>query len=161
MVQKDAIVDHGDVCIFHEFITFPQGTFKDDVIGLPFARLFNGVAKGRVLPVHCPALAVCIALVVVGIEELDFIVPEDDQATVAATLAVPFDFGRGGEFQVELEVPEILLGLDRPGLGCDFHEIADDFPFDGLPWLCVLPAIQTCAVEEDRGVGWRGCQVAE
>ena len=51
-------------------------------------------------------------MVLVGIEDLDFVQTHQVDAAVAASLATAFDLFRRGPFDVDLAIAEGLLGLD-------------------------------------------------
>src|SRR5204863_6997465 len=85
---------------------------EDNVVALPFARLARSVDQRRVLFVDRTGLPVEVGWVLVRIEHLDFVMAHQEDAAVAAALAVAFDFGGGGPFYVQLAIAEFLFGGD-------------------------------------------------
>ena len=86
-----------------------RGAVEDDVVGLPLARRARGVDQRRVLAVDRAAPAVGVGRVLIAVEDLDLVAAEEEDAAVAAALAVAFDVLGRGELEVELEVAELVL----------------------------------------------------
>ena len=68
-----------------------------------------GVHQRRPLLIDRGGLSVEVRLVLVGIEDLDFIGAHHVDAAIAPFLAVPFDFVGGGKFYVQLAIAEAFL----------------------------------------------------
>ena len=83
---------------------------------------------------------------------MNFVEAHQEDAAIAASLALAFYFGRAGKFEVVLDVAEAFDADDIPGLGFDFHIAVDDFPL-GIAALGRLPAVQIGPVEEHHRVG--------
>ena len=152
VMEDDAIVNDSDVTGFGLFSgIIPAWSFENDVVGLPFAGTFAGVYEGRGLAVNGARLAIGIGLIIVRIENLDFVSTENIHTVVSAALAGALDFGRGGEFKVHLEIAEFILGADAPGFG-GFHVIILEFPLYFLAAF-TLPFGKVFSVKENDGVG--------
>lgn len=98
VMDRDAVVNDGDVGFFDQFAVCPTGVFKNDVVALPFAGRFAGVNSGRLLAVHSACLAVGVGGIVIGVQDLNFKVAKNDHAAVAPPLRTALDFARCGEF---------------------------------------------------------------
>ena len=96
------------------------GCVKDDVVGLPFTRLARGVHQGGCVVVEGTRLAVEVGLVVVGVENLDFVAALEVNSTVAPALAVAFDFSGSGPFDMKLAITEFLAS-DNAASRIHFH----------------------------------------
>ena len=94
------------------------------------------------------------------VEHLHFVDAVEEDAAVAAALAVTFHNGGRGEFEVELEVGEFVLGLDASGAADDFHVTVFNFPA-GFASLAAFPIREVGAVEKHDRVRRRLGHVAE
>ena len=153
-VLKDRLAGGADQMM----VRVPAGGFKNDIIGLPFAWGPANVGQRRRLPVNRAALAVRISGVVVTVEHLQFVNALHENAAVAALLAVAFG-RRFGPFNMQLEVGELILGVDAAGAGFAFHIIVFLFPFDRS--FVTFPMGKIRAIKEHNGVRGRRGQIAE
>ena len=99
----------------------------------------------RRLLVHRAALAVEIRLVDVRIENLHLVAIGEIDAAIASPLTVAFDFGRRGEFEMQLHIAKLVLANDvvLVTLG---DAVLDD------PILAAHPLRHVVAIEEDHRV---------
>ena len=121
---------------------------ENDVVGLPLARLAAGVHQRRALLVNRGRLAVEIRLILVRIEDLDFVDAHHEHAAVAPFLAVAHDFLGRGPFDVELAIAEGPLGVNVV-LGGNRIAVLD------LPVLAVDPLREVVAVKQHDGIAGR------
>ena len=153
MMHHDAVVDDGNVRAFDEFaFSIPAGPFEDNVVGLPLSGRFGGVFQRWLLSIHGRHHAVGIGLVLITVQNLDFISSENIHAVVAASLALALDFFGCGKFQVELEVTKGIAGADAPR-ACGFHVTVFQFPVDLV--IASGPLAEVGAIKENDGIG--GC----
>ena len=93
----------------------------DDVVGLPFAGFAGGIGERDALLVDAAGLAVDVGLVVVGVEDLQFVAGVagagggEEDAAVAAGLIGAGDVLGDSPLDVELVVLEGALGFDVAG----------------------------------------------
>jgi len=83
------------------------------------------------LAVDGSGLAIGVGFVVVGIEDLNFVIAHQEDTAVTAFLA--FAVGRRGlgEFDVELAITEGSFGVDVAGVRNYFHVAIFHFPLSG------------------------------
>ena len=115
--ELDMIVDDNSVVenrqkgrLFKLSIGIESGTGEDDIVCLPQAWGPAGIDQRWMLPVDGRGHSVGVSGVMVAIENLNFIQAHQIDTAVAPSLALTFDFGRSGPFDMELAVPELLLG---------------------------------------------------
>src|SRR5262245_2897569 len=94
------------------------------------------------------ALPVKVRLVLVRVEDLNLVLPHEINAAIATPLPSTDHLLRRGEFEVELAVPERVLGGD-PVLVRDGVSVLND------PLVATVPLRQVLAVEKHDGVGRR------
>lgn len=148
---------------FHRSIFIERGSSPHDVVALPLAGFAGGVSEWDCLLVQAAGHSVDIGLVVVGIEDLQFVASiagagggEEDSA-VAAGLAGTGDIGGNLPLYVELVVLEAAFGLDVALCLADSEYIAGDDPFGRRLVLVGNPFVFILAIEEDDSVrGGRG-----
>ena len=156
VVQHHAVVDDRDRGLAGDFaFGIEQRSFEDHIVGVPLPRLLHGVLQRGPHAVETAGLTVGVGLVVVHVEHLDLVEAMQEEPGVAAALALTLRRIRGGPFEMELEVFELLLGLDVARAFHDLEIAVLDLP-RGLAVLAALPLRQVLAVEEDHGVG--GCR---
>jgi len=112
------------------------------------ARAFE---QGRILAVDRPRLAVGIGVGAIGIEHLDLELAHQEDAAVAAVLALTNGRIRGGPLDVELDVAELSLRHDRPGPRRRLEDAAGHLPAGG-PAARRLPSVEVRPVEQDDGI---------
>jgi len=161
VVQEHAVMDDGHIGLLGQLAAIPSGGFKNDVVALPDPWGLGGITQGRELAVHCPDLSVGIGLVLEGVENLHLILAVNDNAGVPTALAVADRLPGGGKLEVELEIAELFLGLDGAGFWRHLHVAVFNLPSDRFAGLLVLELGEVGAVEQDNGIGGRGCAVAE
>ena len=149
-----AVEDHRDVSLGNEFVAIKARGDVDDVVGVPFTGFVDGVHHGRILTIDSAGETVGVGLVVVGIQNLDFIaVAAQKDTAVAAALVVTFYLGGSGPFHMQLAVAKAVFGADIAGTGNAFHGTVFDDPL-GLFAVHGDPLIQIGAVKEnDRALG--------
>ena len=127
------------------------GPAKGDVVGLPLSGRARGVGERRILAVNGPGLAVGVGIGLVGIEDLQLEQAHEENAAVAAILALAAGRVGRGPLDMQLNIPEFGLGLDRSGSRGDFHE-----PVRHLPpcraALGGLPGVEVRSIEQDDGI---------
>src|SRR5207302_708530 len=123
---QDSVEEDGDVGgALQGAVGVEGGGGPGDVVGLPFAGLAVGVGQRDGLLVDAASLSVDVGLVVVVVEDLQFVAGvagagggEKDSA-VAAGLAGAGDVLGNSPFDVKLIVLESALGLDVAGVFAD------------------------------------------
>ena len=98
------------------------GAAKGDVVGLPLAGGPRGVGQRRILAVNGAGLAVGVGIGLVRVEDLHLKLAHQENAAVAAILALAGRRVGRGPLDMQLHVAEFRLGLDRAGSRGDFHD---------------------------------------
>src|SRR6185312_8622977 len=102
-----------------------------------------------------------IGLVVIVIEDLQFVAGValagrgEEETAVAAGLVTAGDVLGDAEFQVQLIVGKVLLGLDITRLLVDGEDATGDDPVRRSLIGCFDPLVFILTVEEDHGIGRR------
>ena len=160
VLDHDAVVENRYGRFFDKAaLVVPARRFKNDVVGLPFARRFAGVDQRRRLAVDGRALAVRVSLGLEGVEHLNFVHAVDENAAVAAALACASGRGGLGKFDVQLEIGPLAARANAaaaPGLDATIPH----WPGRSLP-PAVLPLGKVLAIEEDLGIRGRRGVLAE
>ena len=101
VLHQHAVMQHGHSGGAKEFSSAVEArAMKNDVVTLPLARRTRGVDQRRILAVNGGRLTICIGLVFVGIQDLNFIQAHQKNTTVAAPLAFALGRDRLGKFDV-------------------------------------------------------------
>jgi len=112
VLYQHAVLKDGDVSWQMDFATPPDGRRESNVIGLPLSGWSAGVHERRMLAVNGAGLAVSISDVVVAVQHLYLVLALQEDAAVAAPLAVALR-GRGfSPLDVKLDGAELLPCLD-------------------------------------------------
>ena len=119
VLHEDSVEENGDVGgSFQGAVQVEDWRLPHDIVALPFAGLAVWIDEGNSLLVNAARLAVDIGLVVVGIEDLQFIAVvagagrgEKDPA-VAARLIAAGDICWDAPLDVELIIFEFTPGFD-------------------------------------------------
>ena len=163
VVLDDATVqDRGDVRRANDFgdVIVAVGVFfnaenrarEDNIVSLPFGRLFDRVDVRRELLVNRAALTFEVGRVFVRVEDLQLVVVHQENTAVAATLALGVRIvdRRAGEFDVKLAAAELVFRRDRAGT-----RFADEFAVDDVPFAAGPFRVERflSAVEENDRVG--------
>jgi hypothetical protein len=158
VLDEHSVVQHGEGGSASDLACFvEEWAVENDVIGLPLTGLAADVDERFLAAVECAGLAIGIGDIVVVIEDLDLIGVHEENAAVAAALAVTFDAGGGCPLDVNLAGAEFLLGLNVTGFFDGLECSIDDFPAAGAA-LGVGPVFGEClfrAIEKHDGIGWR------
>jgi len=110
VVHEHTVVINGDDRRLQHFAVLAElRHVKLDVISLPFAGRAAGVYQRRMLTVQRRALAVGVAGVLVGVENLHFVLAAEKHAAVAAPLAIADHLLRCGEFHVQFNRAKFLF----------------------------------------------------
>jgi len=128
---------------------------KNNVVRLPLARWQRSIHLRRILSIDRGSLAVRVGPILVGIENLYFVKPHQENAAVPAFLA--FSVGRSGfaKFHVKLAIAECFFAVDRTGVGNNFHVAVLHFPF-GRAAVLARPLGKIFSIEEDDRIGrWK------
>ena len=72
-VNDYAIEKNGDLSGSDDFAIFGNGSFKDDVVALPFPLFGRGIDEGWKLSVECAGLTVGVGDVSMAFHDLDFV----------------------------------------------------------------------------------------
>src|SRR5690606_7881323 len=114
VLDQNAVVQHGDARGRKQSSAFGEARrLPDDVIDLPLARRARGVHQRDRLLVDRGRLAIGIGGVAVTVEHLQFVALLQEDAAVAAVLAIEaIGRGRTAPFDVQLDVAELLAGAD-------------------------------------------------
>ena len=149
VLHEDPVVEQGDPRRLQELAgRVEPGAAEGDVVGLPLAGRARGVEQGRILAVDRPRLAVGVGLGLVGVEHLDLELAHQEDAAVAAVLAHAGGRVGRGPLDVELDVAELPLRLDRPGPRHRLQVAVGHLPPRG-PALGRLPRVEARPVEQD------------
>ena len=127
VLDENAVVQDGEGTVAHGAVRGFLGGAKDDVVGLPFARLATGVDQRGAVAVERAALAVGIGLVLVAVQDLDLVAAHQIDAAIAPALAAAFDGGGRRPLDVHLAVRELFFGEDA-ALGGGFHDAVFELP---------------------------------
>ena len=114
-MHDDAIEEDRDLGGGDHFAVLGDGSFEDDVVALPFALRGGGVHEGWELAVDGTGLAVGVGDVGVAFADLDFVFAHQEDAGVAAFLAINFAVSGDAVFDVDLAVTEFFFGDERLG----------------------------------------------
>ena len=87
VLDDDPIVDDGEDGGADEFIVLETCAVEDDVVDVPRSWGSGHVDEWRHEAVERTGLAVWVGLVLVGVEDLDLIVPEEQDPRAASALA--------------------------------------------------------------------------
>ena len=96
VVDQQAVLDHRQVGGVEQAAAVEARRLEHDIVALPLAGPAAGVDQRRVLAVDGAGVAVGIGAVVVAVEHLDLVQPEQEHAAVAAPLAAALHPGRTG-----------------------------------------------------------------
>src|SRR4029077_15199246 len=130
VLDEHAVVQHGHPRrVAYRAVRREAGPVKDDVVGLPLARRAARVDERRGLPVHRSRLAVGVRVAVIGIEHLHFVMRHQEDAAVAAILALASRRQRRRPFDVQLDVAEAALGHERARAGRHLEVAVPHHPF--------------------------------
>src|SRR5215467_8650258 len=119
---------------------------KDNVVGLPLARLAAGVDQRSCNTIEGTCLPICVGLVLIGIKNLDFITTLQVNAAVPSPLSFTFDFTWGSPFDMQLQVAKFLPGHNVAG-AVNLQGVIDHLPF-GLATGGAFPCRQVLTVKE-------------
>ena len=81
------------------------------------------------LLVNRARLSVVVGLIVVGVENLDFVAFHEKNAAVSAVLSLALRYCRCSPLDVELDIAEPVARRDVAGTKGDFHVSVPDLPF--------------------------------
>src|SRR5262245_39908744 len=104
IVNGDAVPEHGLESSLHELAILESWRFEHEVVTLPFTAVARGVDRRRPLAVDRAGLSVGVSTVLEAVEHLNLVEPHEEDAAVAAPLAVAGDDGGRGPFEVKLDV---------------------------------------------------------
>src|SRR6185312_1396998 len=161
VVHQDTVEEDGLIGRLQYFVSIHFRGFEDDVVSLPLAGLARRVLERRPLTVDGADLSIGIGGIVPAIEHLNFIAALQENAAVAAVLAVAANFGGVGENHVELHIAELFLRHDVTLAESHFHVAVLDLPagLAGLRHrtgrhhlLRPLPVGEIFSIKEDDGV---------
>src|SRR2546425_449487 len=127
---------------------------EHDVIGLPLTGGAAGVRERRILAVHGGRLTVGVGAVLIRIEHLDFVAAHQEDAAVAALLALALGRRGGRPLDVQLAVAEGAGRVDAAAPAHDLHVPVRHLPAGRLRRVS-FPTRETLAVEQHNRVGWR------
>jgi hypothetical protein len=154
VLNEHAIVQNGKAARFDGTIRPLFGSAEDDVVGLPFSRLFRGVDQWRGHSVERTGLSLRIGFILVGIEHLNLVTALEVNAAVAPALPCPLDLGWSGPLNMQLHISKLLPGHDAARAVHNHHTILD-LPA-GRPTILTLPCVEIFPVEQHDRVGrWR------
>src|SRR5262249_49825833 len=105
------------------------------------------VEERGILAINRPGLSVGVRLGLVRIEDLDLKLAHQKYAAIAAVLTLAPRGVRRCPFDVELDVAELLLGLDRPPPRYGLHPAIGQPP-SGRSAPGGLPLIEIRAIKE-------------
>src|ERR1700722_7240348 len=116
VLDQNSILQHGDRGFLRQFAILiePRGV-ENDIVGLPFTGFTADVNQGSILAVNGAGLAVEVGLVLVGVQNLEFVAPLENNAAVAATLAFPLDLRRCCPLNMQLAISKRLFRGDVAG----------------------------------------------
>lgn len=163
VVDKDAVVPNGDTRGGNLLAIFPHRGGVFDIIGLPLHGRAGGVYFRRGKFVEGTAF-VPVAMEAVGVEDLNFVSPLEEEPAIAATLTGFSGFDGVAEFKVDAAVAKIFFRLDISadavlavliGAGAaHFHSsVVEKMPGHG-PTVAVLPLVEIFPVEKHDGSLW-------
>ncbi len=124
------------------------GPAKGDVIGLPLARRAGGVGQRGILAINRADLAVGVGVGLVRIEHLKLELAHQEDPAVAPVLADAHRRIGRSPLDVQLNVPELTLRLDRPGPRNDLEDAILHAPSRRAPFRR-LPGVQACSIEQN------------
>src|SRR4051812_16677325 len=90
VLRDHAVVEDRRVSGRLELAVFEARPVEDDVVYLPFARFARSIHERRRLPVDRGGLAIRIRRVLEGIEHLNFVAAVEEDAAIAAALAIAY-----------------------------------------------------------------------
>src|SRR5579871_5683661 len=138
-----------DVFVIDDFVVVEDdgdvAADEPDVVALPLADLLAGVHGGQDAAVEC-AIAVGIGGLTEIVKDLDFVAAAQADAAVGVLAQFAFD--------VNFEVPELLVGDQVVGARCIGERAVFDRPPEGLAWDHGVPAREILAVEEGDGLAF-------
>ncbi len=108
VLDDHSVMDDGEGGWAHEGFFVETRAVEDDIVDVPSAWGSGHVDQGGHESVQRRSLTVRVGLVVVGVEDLHFVLPEKENAGVASALAVPCGGLGGGPFDVQLDVRAVL-----------------------------------------------------
>src|SRR4051812_37327183 len=73
-----------------DFSILETGSGKNNIVNLPLTRWARGVHQRRVLSVHGGGAAIRVGPIVIAVEDLKFVLAEEEDAAVAPALAIAF-----------------------------------------------------------------------
>ena len=95
------------------------GAAEGDVVRLPLAGRARGVEQGRILAVDRAGLAVGVGVGLVRVQHLDLELAHQEDAAVAAILALTLGRARRGPLDVELDVAPFEAAVRAFRTQCD------------------------------------------
>ena len=155
VLNEDTILKDSDARGVQQFSAGVEaGAVKDDVVGLPLAWRTRSIDQRGILAVNGAGLTIGVRLVLVGVEDLDFVGAHQEDATISAFLALSVRRIRLGKFNVKLAITEGIFGVNVPRFWHDLEVPLLDLPFCGTA-VGAEPLFKARAVEQDDGVGGR------
>ena len=155
MLHDDAVVEHGHEGWGGKLGAVVARRLEDDVVDVPCAGRHAGVHQRRVLAVDCRRQAVGVGGIAEAVQHLHFVQAQQEDAAVAATLAVRRDLRRRAPLHMQLATAERFAGVDVAAARFHLHRVAGDEIPRRLTIVAPSPGVQAAAVEEHDGVGRR------
>jgi hypothetical protein len=102
-------------------------TPEEDIVTLPFTRRTTNIYQRRELSIDSARLSIRIRRILIGVQYLDLIEPHKIDSAVTATLPFTNHWQWCRPFNMQLNVPESLPGLEITGSGHrDQSAVRDD-----------------------------------
>ena len=149
ILHQDAVPERGEVGRPDEFLALETRGREDDVVGLPLARLSRHVDQRRRLTVNGAGDAVGIDQAVVRLDDLQFVLAEEQDAAVAPVHRSAVGLRGRGPLDVQLTIAEVALGADLARLADVDRAVLDS------AGLSAGPLVEVAAVEQHDRVGGR------
>ena len=152
VLHEHAVVEDRDVGGLEKLAVFREfRRVEDDVVRLPFALRAADVHERRILAVDGGSLSVRIRRISIIVKDLDFIHALNDDAGVAAALALGRDADGRRPFDMQLAAAEAVLRPQGALLRNGFHVAVDDSPARRRP-VAFAPFVHVRPVEQHDGV---------
>src|SRR3954465_11031641 len=98
VVHQHSIEQHGEIGGLHDRVAIHLRCLKDNVVGLPLARLARGIREWWPLAVNRSELSIRIRRIIPAVENLHLIAALQEDSAVAAILTGAADHFRIGEY---------------------------------------------------------------